>query len=80
MSEQTLSVFVSAENWGNCVFCGRYDDRRFGTCFDCADFVMFNSSRGTVTDTRTGIEKMVPWVVDPMAEARQARRLIGAQQ
>jgi hypothetical protein len=32
-------VYLSFAQIGNCQVCGQEEDLRFGTCFDCADFV-----------------------------------------
>lgn len=32
-------VYVALAKIGNCKVCGKEDDLRFGSCFDCADFV-----------------------------------------
>ena len=37
-------VYVSMEDWGFCKSCGKWNDRRFGVCFDCGDY--------TVTDNK----------------------------
>ena len=37
--------YVTSEDWGHCMVCGNYDDRRFGACFDCADYVMTDGKK-----------------------------------
>ena len=32
--------YIIVDQWGDCHVCGKYDDLRYGSCFDCSDFVM----------------------------------------
>lgn len=34
--EGVLHGYVITEQMGNCKICGKYEDLRFGVCFDCA--------------------------------------------
>ena len=36
--------FVESDVWGNCMVCGHYQDLRYETCFDCADYVVTNGA------------------------------------
>ncbi|KKK68229.1 hypothetical protein LCGC14_2946180 [marine sediment metagenome] len=33
------SVHVVCDQWGHCVFCGNYEDLRYGVCFPCSGTV-----------------------------------------
>ena len=34
-----IEVYEAAEHLGNCMVCRRFDDLRYGVCFDCSDKV-----------------------------------------
>jgi hypothetical protein len=33
------SIYVIVAQFGNCRVCGKHDDLRFGSCFECSDYV-----------------------------------------
>jgi len=42
MSE-VFKTGIGREDWGNCLVCGKHQDRRYGVCFDCSDYVKTDS-------------------------------------
>lgn len=48
-----MKVYKTPELWGYCQLCGRYQDLRFGVCFDCANTVKINKN-GICYDEKTG--------------------------
>jgi len=48
--KERIQVYTTNEDWGNCMVCVKFDDRRFKVCFDCADFVV--TKDGYAWDTR----------------------------
>ncbi|MHA2253845.1 MAG: hypothetical protein ACXAD7_26060, partial [Candidatus Kariarchaeaceae archaeon] len=42
--------YVIIEHWGHCQICGKYDDLRYGVCFNCSDNVVTNGTEAW--DTR----------------------------
>lgn len=40
LSNLSPNTFISTEQWGTCHVCGKYDDLRYGSCFNCADWVV----------------------------------------
>ncbi len=42
------SAHVICDQWGNCVFCGQYQDLRYGVCFDCSGTVPNDKQKAQV--------------------------------
>jgi hypothetical protein len=42
MTTETLfpsNAYVAIDTWGDCKVCGKHQDLRYGSCFDCSDHV-----------------------------------------
>jgi len=56
MTTEIQKIYLSDEDWGTCMACGKeMTDRRFKVCFDCADYC--KTKDGWVFDVRNPIRK-----------------------
>lgn len=39
------NTYICIDTWGHCKACGKYDDLRYGSCFDCADFIVTDEKK-----------------------------------
>lgn len=40
LSDFPPDTMIITEQMGNCNVCGKYEDLRYGSCLNCADYVM----------------------------------------